>query len=187
MDSTNTTGIKGRTAFLETERLEFSIWTEEDLPLASALWGDPEVTKWISSKGFLSEDEIEARLAQEMKRQQEMKLQYWPLFEKETEVFVGCCGLKPYAPEDKIYELGFHLTRDYWGKGYGTEAAKAVIRYAFEDLDAEALFAEHHPENDVSRHMLLKLGFTYQKDEFYEPTGKMHPSYLLLRSDIDME
>ncbi|SEL06674.1 hypothetical protein [Paenibacillus sp. OK003] len=54
-----------RTTFLESERLVFSTWSEEDRALAAALWGDHEVTKWISSKGFLSEDEVEARLTQE--------------------------------------------------------------------------------------------------------------------------
>ncbi|QOS77449.1 GNAT family N-acetyltransferase [Paenibacillus sp. JNUCC31] len=168
-----------RTTFLETERLEFSTWSEEDRALASALWGDHEVTKWISSKGFLSEDEVEARLALEIKRQEEVGVQYWPLFEKDSEVFVGCCGLRPYSPEENIYELGFHLTRDYWGKGYAMEAARAVVDYAFGELKVEGLFAGHHPDNDVSRHMLSKLGFEYVRDECYEPTGLMHPSYLL--------
>ncbi|MBE7681016.1 GNAT family N-acetyltransferase [Paenibacillus sp. P13VS] len=184
MDRTNKTGVKSRETFLETERLQFSTWSEEDRPLASALWGDPEVTKWVSSKGFMSEDEIEARLAQEMERQREMEVQYWPLFDKETGVFVGCCGLRPSAPEEKIYEFGVHLTRDHWGKGYALEAGKAVIRYAFEQLDVDALFAGHHPENGVSKRLLQKLGFTYKKDEFYEPTGKMHPSYLLSEKDM---
>ncbi|SDL26969.1 Protein N-acetyltransferase, RimJ/RimL family [Paenibacillus sp. OK060] len=168
-----------RPTFLETERLVFSTWNEEDRALASALWGDHEVSKWISSKGFLSEDEVEARLTQELKRQEDVGVQYWPLFEKDSEVFVGCCGLRPYSPEEEIYELGFHLTRDHWGKGYAMEAAGAVIDYAFGELKAKALFAGHHPDNEVSRHMLSKLGFEYVRDERYEPTGLMHPSYLL--------
>ncbi|WP_236642166.1 MULTISPECIES: GNAT family N-acetyltransferase [unclassified Paenibacillus] len=181
MDRTNETDRMERTTFLETERLVFSIWNEEDRALAFALWGDHEVTKWISSKGFLSEDEVEARLTQEIKRQEEAEVQYWPLFEKESGVFVGCCGLRPYSPEENIYELGFHLTRDYWGKGYAMEAARAVIDYAFEELKVKALFAGHHPDNEASRHMLSKLGFEYVGDERYEPTGLMHPSYLLKR------
>lgn len=168
-----------RPMFLETERLVFSTWNEEDRALASALWGDHEVSKWISSKGFLSEDEVEARLTQELKRQEDVGVQYWPLFEKDSEVFVGCCGLRPYSPEEEIYELGFHLTRDHWGKGYAMEAARAVIDYAFGELKTKALFAGHHPDNEVSRHMLSKLGFEYVRDERYKPTGLMRPSYLL--------
>lgn len=172
---------KERETFLETDRLEFATWTEEDRPLASALWGDPEVMKWMSNKGFLNEDEIEARLTQEMKRQQEENMQYWPMFDKETGVLVGCCGLQPNSSDEYVYELGVHLTRDHWGQGYATEAAQAVIRYAFEELGAKGLVAEHHPENQVCKEMLLKLGFTYDRDELVEQTGKMHPIYLLQR------
>lgn len=168
-----------RNTFLETERLEFSTWNEEDRAFAFALWGDHEVTKWISSSGFLSEDEVEARLTQEIQRQDEAGVQYWPLFHKDSEVFVGCCGLSPYSSEEEIYELGFHLTRDHWGKGYAMEAARAVIDYAFGELKVNALFAGHHPDNKVPGHMLSKLGFEYIRDERYEPTGVMHPSYML--------
>ncbi|MBT2286387.1 GNAT family N-acetyltransferase [Paenibacillus polymyxa] len=171
--------MMNRTILLETERLECAIWNEGDLALAFALWDDHEVTKWITSKGFLSEDEVEARLTQEIQRQKEAGVQYWPLFEKESEVFVGCCGLRPYSPEEESYELGFYLTRDHWGKGYAQEAALAVIGYAFDKMNVKALFAGHHPDNKVSRHILIKLGFEYTGDERDEPTGKMHPSYSL--------
>ncbi|MEY8744204.1 GNAT family N-acetyltransferase [Paenibacillus tundrae] len=170
-----------RNTFLETDRLEFATWTEEDRPLASALWGDPEVTKWMNNKGLLNEDEVEARHTQEMKRQQEENVQYWPMFEKETGVLVGCCGLQPHSSDENVYALGVHLTRDHWGQGYATEAAQAVIQYAFEELDAKSLVAEHHPENEACRQLLLKLGFSYVSDELVEQTGKIHPSYLLQR------
>ncbi|TDL64491.1 N-acetyltransferase [Paenibacillus amylolyticus] len=171
--------MMNRTILFETERLECATWNEGDRALAFALWGDHEVAKWISSKGFLSEDEVEARLTQEIQRQKEAGVQYWPLFEKESEVFVGCCGLRPYSSEKDMYELGFHLTRDHWGKGYAQEAARAVIGYAFDKMNVKALFAGHHPDNEVSRHILMKLGFEYTGDKQYEPTGLMHPSYVL--------
>lgn len=53
------------------------------------------------------------------------------------------------------------------------------MRFAFEELGAEALFAGHSPDNNASRHLFLKLGFTYTHDERYPPSGRMHPSYLL--------
>lgn len=54
-----------------------------------------------------------------------------------------------------------------------------MIAYAFDKMNVKALFAGHHPDNEVSRHILIKLGFEYTGDERYEPTGKMHPSYML--------
>jgi len=92
---------------------------------------------------------------------------------------VGCCGLRPYPPEPRVYELGLHLRRTYWGQGLAAEAARAVIEYAFARLDAAGLFAGHHPANDASRRVLIKLGFRYTHDEFYPPTSLNHPSYRL--------
>jgi RimJ/RimL family protein N-acetyltransferase len=66
-----------------------------------------------------------------------------------------------------------------WRLGLGYEAATAVIEYAFGELHVGRLFAGHHPRNDASRQLLVKLGFRYTHDESYAPTGSDHPSYEL--------
>lgn len=157
--------------FLQTDRLGFREWSADDLGLALALWGDPEVTKLIG--GPFSPEQIEQRLALEVR----LPLQYWPLFLLETEEHVGCCGLR--ARSEDVFELGFHLRPEHWGLGYASEAARAIVAYAFDVLGAASLFAGHHPANDASRRLLEKLGFEYTHDELYEPTGLMHPSYVL--------
>ncbi len=61
-------------------------------------------------------------------------VQYWPLFLKEGERFIGCCGLRPYDLSKDIYELGVHLLPKFWGMGFAREACARVIHYAFIDL-----------------------------------------------------
>jgi RimJ/RimL family protein N-acetyltransferase len=143
------------------------------------LWGDPRVTRLFDRRGALSRDQVAARLNREIATQADHGVQYWPLFETATGAHLGCAGLRPYDSPRKIFEIGFHIRPDHWRKGYAFEAARAVIVYAFERLASEALFAGHHPENAVSRHLLQKLGFAYTHDEYYPPTGCRHPSYLL--------
>lgn len=109
--------------------------------------------------------------------QKEFQVQYWPLFDLKSEEFIGCCGLRPYDSEKNIYEIGIHIKSDYWGHGYASEAATAVILYAFDQLKADNLFAGHNPQNIASKNLLKKLGFIYSHNEFYEPTGLNHPSY----------
>ena len=92
---------------------------------------------------------------------------------------VGACGLRPYDVQRDIFELGFHIRASKWGQGFATEAARRVIKYAFEELQLKGLFVGHNPKNTVSRHLLEKLGFHYTHDEYYEPTGLEHPSYIL--------
>jgi [ribosomal protein S5]-alanine N-acetyltransferase len=165
--------------FLTSGRLGFRYWTQDDLSLAIGLWGVPEVTALTG--GPLTPEEIRARLTTEIEQKKEHGVQYWPFFLLESGQHVGCCGLRTYRPEQNIYEFGIHLRPDFWGKGLATEAALTVIRYAFDKLNADALFAGHHPDNVASRQLLSKLGFVYTHDCFYAPTGLMHPSYLIRR------
>ncbi len=171
-----------RLRFLETERLFFRIWRETDLGLASKLWGDPRVAQYIYSNPVLTENEVWKRFEEEMKTQAEYEIQYWPVFLKENDEFVGCCGLRPYNLPNRVHELGFHISADYWNRGFATEVASRVIAYSFCELKIRALFAGHNPKNQISRHLLLKLGFEHTHDEIYLPTGLKHPSYLLNRA-----
>lgn len=169
-----------REYFLTTERTGFSRWTSADLELAELLWGDEKVTHYICSSGKFSQEEIEARLELEIRNGTEYHVQYWPVFERNTGELIGCCGLRPFGPG--TYEIGFHLRPEFWHRGIASEAAGAVINHAFTVLQAESIFAGHHPENHASRSVLQKLGFKYIGDNYYQPTGLYHPSYELKRS-----
>jgi len=165
--------------FLRSKRLGFRSWAEDDLDLALGLWGDPAVTLLIDSRGPLSEQQVRERLLQEIASEREHGVQYWPVFLLETGDHVGCCGLRPYDKEEGTLEIGVHVRSDRWGRGYATEATRAVIAYAFGVLKASALFAGHNPNNAASSALLEKLGFAYTHDESYAPTELHHPSYRL--------
>ncbi len=89
-----------------------------------------------------------------------------------------------FKTQTSSYEIGFHLRKKYWGKGYALEAAKAVIDYSFETLGADKVYAGHHPENEASRKVLTKLAFKYLEKKYYEPTGLYHPSYELINDRL---
>lgn len=159
-----------------TERLRFREWSPDDFELAWSLWGDPDVTRLFG--GPFSREQVQARLDREIANAATLRIQYWPIFLRENDAFVGCCGLRP---ERDIYALGFHLRPPYWGRGYAPEAARAVIAFAFDTLGAAQLFAGHHPENTRSKRVLESLGFAYSHHQLYPPTGLQHPGYLLGR------
>ncbi len=173
-----------RTYFLETERVRFSVWTEGDIPLAAQLWGEEDVTRYICATGRFTKEDIQRRLLVEIDNGQQFGVQYWPIFEKTTDELIGCCGLRPFPAEANSYEIGFHLRKEFWGKGYASEAADAVIQHCFSSLKADKIFAGHHPQNAGSRKLLLRLGFQYIGDNYYEPTGLHHPSYELCNAKI---
>ena len=165
---------------MQTERIGFSRWTEDDIGFAETLWGNADVCRYICAKGKFSNDEIKARLALEIENNDTYDVQYWPIFELKTGSFIGCCGLRPY--ENAFYEFGIHLQKTFWGKGFALEASKAVIDYCFNHLESDKLFAGHHPDNIASKIILEKLGFRLQKTVYYEPTKRDHPLYVLSES-----
>jgi RimJ/RimL family protein N-acetyltransferase len=164
---------------IETERLVFRLWRDSDLELALGLWGDPRVTKYITASGELTEDGVRDWLDVEISREKKFGVQYWPVFLKSTGRHVGCCGLRPHNLSSRVFEIGFHIRADSWGHGFATEAARGVMSYAFNTLSVNQLFAGHHPQNEISKIVLQKLGFHYTHDEYYAPTGLQHPSYIM--------
>jgi len=165
--------------FLRTPRLGFREWSINDLSLALDLWGDPGVSRFLG--GPYSREAVEEKLTKEIATLNVHQIQYWPIFLLANNDHVGCAGLRPYKPQEKIHELGYHLRRQYWGMGLAEDAGRAVVNFAFENLGAKALFAGHHPENAASKRVLEKLGFRFTHEELYPPTGLMNPSYLLTR------
>lgn len=165
-----------------TARLQFRRWHADDLPLARSLWGDPRVSALIS-RAPLTDAQIHDRLTAERLTDRDHGVQYWPIFLRTTDDFVGCCGLRPHDPLRNSLELGFHLRPTAWGQGLASEAARAVVEYAFTTLAVAGLFAGHHPDNTASQRVLHKLGFHLTHHEFYAPTGLQHPSYWYAPAD----
>lgn len=166
--------------FLCTERLGFRFWTEQDIDLAMGLWGDLHVTKYIVAQKTLTKDQIRKKLLQEITSAKEYGVQYWPIFLLSNGEHIGCCGLRSYDVSRNVYEFGVHIRSLYWRRGFGLEAGRAVIKYAFSEVGVRGLFAGHNPKNEASRSLLQKLGFRYTHDDYYPPTGLRHPSYLLM-------
>jgi RimJ/RimL family protein N-acetyltransferase/pimeloyl-ACP methyl ester carboxylesterase len=164
-------------------RLAFRTWRDDEQELAMQLWGDARVTALVSRQPF-DRSAVEARLRLEVRLEKDHGFQYWPVFLRETGELVGCCGLHPRAGEEGVVELGFHLRPQFWGQGFASEAARAVVQYAFETLWVKGVFAGHHPENEASRRVLERLGFRYTHHELYPPTGLEHPAYLLLPGEL---
>ncbi len=78
---------------------------------------------------------------------------------------IGMIGLN--MAEHDAPELGYWLGADYWGRGFGTEAARAVIDYFFEEFDGEHLFAGARVTNPASRNILEKCGFQWSGVELH--------------------
>lgn len=73
----------------------------------------------------------------------------------------GGIGLHP-DNDHKRAELGYWIGVPFWGSGYATEAARAVVGYGFQNFDLNRIFAAHFAGNDASGNVLRKIGMRYE-------------------------
>ncbi len=100
---------------------------------------------------------------------------------------IGGCGVQARRAAFREYEIGWTLNRQFWRRGIGTEAARALVGFAFEKLDAHRLYALIDPENLASVMLAAKLGFRregHQKsDSLIRGEWRDSLVYALLASD----
>lgn len=88
----------------------------------------------------------------------------YAVISKSSGRMIGTAGLHPDEKREDVGArmLGYAFNSACWGQGYATEAAKRMIRHAFEDWDLPVLSAYCYPENEASRRVLEKCGFVYE-------------------------
>ncbi len=80
---------------------------------------------------------------------------------RSNDTVIGNIGLRLDPAQDNA-EMGYWIGKPYWGQGYGTEAAAAVIRYAFEELELNRVYASHFTRNPASGRILQKIGMIHE-------------------------
>ena len=76
---------------------------------------------------------------------------------------IGWAGIGPWEPDPSEVELFYGISREYWGKGFATEAARAVMQYAFGTIGLKRLVAVADPVNAGSVRVLEKIGMKFEK------------------------
>jgi ribosomal-protein-alanine N-acetyltransferase len=150
---------------LETDRLLLRHQVPEDLDALWALYCDPEITEHIPDaprSRSQAKEELEWFMHGHPKHP---KLGLWATIEKESGKFIGRCGLLPWSiqGQDEV-EVAYTIARDYWGQGLATEAARGIVRYAFEELGLTRLICLIDRENEASIKVATKIGMTFEKE-----------------------
>lgn len=150
---------------LETNRLILRHQEPGDLERLYALYCDPEVTKYIPDAPRNYDEtlkELEWYLNGHPKWP---KLGLWGTVYKGTGEFIGRCGLLPWTldGQDEV-EVAYLISKAYWGKGLGTEAARAILDYGFEQLNLPRLICLIDKDNLASKRVAEKIGMTFEKE-----------------------
>ncbi len=155
--------------FLETKRLMIKMPSLEYLNEVFLLDSDPIVMNFMG--GPRTVKSAREWLEKNIGHQERNGFGFGLVFEKETGLFIGRAGLLylAYDENQPDIELGYRLHKAFWGKGYATELAKALVNWGFEHLSVNKLVAVINPNNMRSRRVLEKVGMHYEgKSKYYD-------------------
>ena len=150
---------------LETERLILRQLLPTDLESLFALYRDPEIRRYFP-EGVLTYEETKEELEWFLHgHPTHPELGLWATIHKETNQFIGRCGLLPWTIDQRPeVEVAYLLDKEYWGQGLGTEAAQGILNYGFEQLHLYRLICLIDRENEASIKVASKIGMTFEKE-----------------------
>lgn len=176
---------------LETERLILRDHVQEDIETHHELFSNNKAMKYLQDIMTHSLEESRENLNEAIEQisNSNRKLYFLRIETKENLEHVGEIGytVEDFTPCGKHVGLGYFTREKFWNRGYTTEAARELIRYAFENNDVYRVSTGCLKENVASEHIMIKLGMIKEADrkEYTWHNGELKDrvEYRLLKSE----
>ena len=166
---------------LSTDRLRLHRWTDTDRAAFAALNADPVVMEHFPSMLTIEQSNSFVDRAEALFEERGFGL--WAVEVIETATFAGCVGLWRATFEAHFtpaVEIGWRFAKEFWGKGYATEAARAVLADGFERVGLDEIVSFAATVNERSWRVMERIGMTHDPaDDFDHPT--LEPGHCLER------
>lgn len=121
-----------------------------------SFFDDAEVMRFLP---LLSDEEYKKLFTAAFEDYQKGAMGRWGIFDINNGNYIGNCLLRTLVEDPSCLEIGYSIGKDYWGKGIGSEIAKALVDYAFSHTDTNELTALTDAGNIGSQRVLEKVGF----------------------------
>jgi ribosomal-protein-alanine N-acetyltransferase len=137
----------------------------DDLDALAVIYRDPEVRKYFP-EGTLTHEQTRDELEWIINvYYREHGFGLWATTYKKTDQLIGRCGLIPWTIDGRSeVEVAYLLARAHWGRGLGTEAARAILTYGFEQAHLTRLICLIDPANTASVNVAVKIGMSLERD-----------------------
>lgn len=147
---------------LPTERLILRKVSMDDRDAVFAWARDPEVSRYGSWDMHRTPQDTEAFIEWCLKQYDAEGLGPWVIELRKSNAVIGTCGFGSMNRHDRCGSIGYFLARPQWGKGYATEAVRAVLRFGFGPLALHRIEARCLPENVASERVMQKVGMRFE-------------------------
>ncbi len=154
--------IYGQLPSLETKRLLLRKLTLEDTSDMHDFTSDSIVSKYVSWDPHTSLADTKSYLHYVIKQYENRQIAPWGLEYKENGKLIGTIDFVYWDPKNQTAEIGYAISRQYWGAGITTEAAAAVLSFGFDQMDLIRIQARCLSQNIASQRVMEKCGMTYE-------------------------
>jgi len=150
---------------LQSERLTTRFLTKDDVKIWSEFLCDNECIQFFPNFGTKTcEERAEFWIDKQLSRYKENRYGLQALIHKETGEFIGQCGLLTQDVDGIIeLEVGYHIFKQHWGKGYASEGSQLLKKYAFDNNLCLSLVSIIHVDNARSQKVAEKNGMKRDK------------------------
>ena len=147
---------------LETERLILRKMVLNDAEAVFAYASNSEVSRYTLWETHRSIEDSRAFLEFATQKYENGGEPDWGIVYRGNGCLVGACGLVNWEAEHARAEVGFVLSREYWGRGLMSEAVRAILRFGFKRMNLNRIEARCIAENAASARVMEKAGMVYE-------------------------
>ena len=172
--------IEIRIPKITTERLVLRAFTHKDALTLFDILQVEGVLRYFPDPIPPSRERVERFIERQLAHWEEHGFGWWAVVPQGGEELIGWNGLQ-FIPETDEIELGYLLSKPFWGQGLAVEGGQAALEFGFETLGLERIIGLVHPDNIASQRVLEKLGMTFTNQASY--FGMQVYRYALERAD----
>jgi RimJ/RimL family protein N-acetyltransferase len=161
---------------ITTSRLLLRRWRSDDVEPYAAMCSDPEVMRYIGSGDTRTREQAAAAILAFERVWEEKSYGLFAVELLGSNQLIGFTGLAEPAFLPEIMpavEVGWRFTRQSWGNGYATEAARAVLDFGADQLGISEILSIHQVGNDASARIMQKLGMRFDRETMDQTCGRL--------------
>lgn len=152
---------------LTTERLRLRPLVSADVPALHRFYNDPEVRRYLWDNQEISTEQVQDIVVQSQSCFDQFGAGFFAIEMLDTPgVIAGFCGYRRFEGSDQP-ELLYGILPEFWGQGFVTEAAKAVLSYGFDRCELPSVIAATDTPNQASVRVLQRLGLFFRERREY--------------------
>ncbi|MBI3163896.1 MAG: GNAT family N-acetyltransferase [Chloroflexi bacterium] len=154
------------TTILTTARLTLRLFTMDDIEELFAITNEADIFRYFPTRTGWTVEKTERSIFHQTQHWEKFGYGQMAVTLTESGQLMGWCGLE-FLPETNETEVGYLLSKSFWGLGYATEASKESVRFGVEKAGLREIIGLTDPENVASQKVLQKCGMAFTRRQVY--------------------